>query len=187
MSTPTTRTLGTAATVGGLAFVGLAVSNLANPPFDGTFDSTPEYVHEALGLTTALMIAGLFALRRLQGAPRGAVGMAAAGHLLIVLGIAIGLALGEDPEWFFAVAGPGLLLWLIGTVRLGVHTWRAGVLPRWTAVALALTIPVGMMLGEIGGSVVPGVLWVYLGLRFAAPAAQPRVTLSPRVPRPGRR
>jgi hypothetical protein len=184
MSTPSTRRLGAAAALGGIAFLGLAISNLANPPFDGTFDSPAEYAHEALSLATALSIAGLVALRRVQGAPRGAVAMAAGGHLLIMLGIAIGLALGEDPAWFGAIAAPGLLLWLIGTVRLGVHTWRAGALPRWTAVALALTIPVGMMLGEVGGSVVPGVLWLYLGLRFAVPAAQ-TLRPAPRAPARG--
>jgi hypothetical protein len=64
-------------------------------------------------------------------------------------------------------------------VRLGRHTWRARVLPRWTGVALALTVPVGIVLAEVGGCAVLGLLWIYLGARLLEPARQTRSSSVP--------
>jgi hypothetical protein len=171
VNTPNTRPLAAAAIAGGMAFLGVAWIGATNPTFHGHLDTTVEYLNDAfLSAALALTIPGLVALRRLQSAPRGAVETAVAGQLLLLIGVAAGLALGEDPSWFAAVGVPGNLLWLIGTVRIGRHTWRAGVFPRWAAVAIALTVPVGIVLGEFGGSALPGLLWIYLGLRLIPPA-----------------
>lgn len=169
---------------GGLAFIAVAAVNLAAPPLEGGFDSTSEYLREVFSLLAiALTVPGIFLLRELQGAPRGSVEMAAAGQSLIVAGIAAGLVIGEAPSWFMALGAPGLLLWLIGTVRIAGHTWRAGRLPRWTAIGIGLTVPVGMVMGEIGGSLLPGALWLYLAatkLPLTASHATARHASSPR-------
>jgi len=172
MNTPNTRRLAALAIARGMAFIVLAWIGATNPPFHGHLDTTVEYRSDAfLSAALVLTIAGLVALRRLQGAPRGAVETAVAGQLLLLIGVGAGLALGEVPSWFAAVGVPGNLLWLIGTVRIGRHTWRVRVFPRWTAVAIGLTVPAGIVLGEFGGGVLPGVLWIYLGLRFLGAAS----------------
>jgi hypothetical protein len=163
----TTSWFGALAIAGGVCFLVVAWIGATNPTFHGDLNSPIEYLNDAFGSAAlALTIPGLLALRGVQGAPRAAVETAVTGQLLILIGVLAGLLLGEDPSWFPIVGIPGNLLWLIGTVRIARHTWRARVFPRWTAIALALTVPVGMVLGEFGGSALPGVLWIYLGWRL---------------------
>jgi hypothetical protein len=172
------------AIAGGVAFVALGAIGATQPTFDGDYDSAIAYVNDLVAIAAlVLTVPGLLALRHAQGAPRGAVECAAIGQGLIAVGIAAGVALGEDPSWFMALGGPGLLLWLVATARLGLHTWRVRLFPRWTALALALTVPVGMILGELGGSILPGILWIYLGSRmWISSRAAPHSSLRPSVP-----
>ncbi|MBD0282761.1 MAG: hypothetical protein ICV69_11295 [Thermoleophilaceae bacterium] len=175
---PTTR-LAALALAGGLAFAIVGVIRLTHAPFEGHYASTTEYAQDIALLSALLLtIPGLVALRRIQGAPRGSLAAAVAGQALLGTGVAGGIASGEDPSWFFAVAGPALLLLLFGTVWIGIHTWRAGFLPRWGAVGIALTVPVGIApLSEVGGSLLVGLLWIYLAARLMAPGARQRFPL----------
>ena len=70
-----------------------------------------------------------------------------------------GVALGEDPSWFGAIAAPALLLTLYGTVRIGIAAFKTRALPRPAAVLLALTVPIAIAPGgEAGGARLSGAL-----------------------------
>ena len=57
----------------------------------------------------------------------------------------------------------GLVGMLLGFVLLGIATLRAGVLPQWAGVALILVLPVSALLGDSGGGLVFGIVWLALG------------------------
>ena len=53
-------------------------------------------------------------------------------------------------------------LWcvLVGFVLLGVATLRLEALPRWCGVALIVCLPLAITLGDYGGGIVLGLLWL---------------------------
>jgi hypothetical protein len=57
----------------------------------------------------------------------------------------------------------GLLGMLLGFLLLGIATLRARVLPQWAGVALILVLPVAALLGDYGGGLVLGIVWLALG------------------------
>jgi hypothetical protein len=54
-----------------------------------------------------------------------------------------------------------VLAYVLGTTVYSVMTARAGVLPRWVGIALALGTIVGVALNP-GGTIVIGAIWVAL-------------------------
>lgn len=40
---------------------------------------------------------------------------------------------------------------------------RARVLPVWVAILMVLAVPVGLLLAEVGGTIVPAALWLVVG------------------------
>jgi hypothetical protein len=52
---------------------------------------------------------------------------------------------------------------LLGFLLLGIATLRARVLPQWAGVALILVLPVAALLGDYGGGLVLGIVWLALG------------------------
>lgn len=107
-------------------------------------------------------------MQRQQVSPAIAGSAIAAGvsALLLIVGISIGIALADDPDWFFVIGGPGQLLWLIGTIGLGVQIWKARVFPRWTAIGSGLSVPFGIIGSEVGLTAVVGVTWLVLGFKL---------------------
>jgi type IV secretory pathway VirB2 component (pilin) len=51
---------------------------------------------------------------------------------------------------FLILSGPGMLLYLVGNILLGVAVWRSGTLPKWAG---ALYVPTGLVM--IAGQFVP--------------------------------
>lgn len=155
----------------GLAVAGVLV--LTQGPFKGELATTAEYATDvAFAVALVGLAVGLLALAPRIDAPRHAVRAAVAGQALILVGVLAGLASGRDVAWFEVIAGPGLLLWLVGTAWMGVRAYRARRLPRAVAVLLALTVPLAVLpFGEVGGGVVIGALWIWIAARVLHPAA----------------
>jgi hypothetical protein len=68
----------------------------------------------------------------------------------------------EILDWLFVLGVFGTL----GLMLLGAATLRAGVLPRWCGVLLivaVLGIPIYFALGNYGGALLYGLLWLALG------------------------
>ena len=158
----------------GLAGLAAAAAQLAafaihvtHGTFDDQLTSTVDYLND-ISFTVALLGGALclLGLRRSFAAPKVPVALAVTGSCLVAVGVIAGLMTGESPAWFAAVGVPGNLLYLVGTVALAVWAWRSRSLPRLCALGFALLVPVGLILAEFGGTLLPVVLWSYLGLRL---------------------
>jgi hypothetical protein len=133
-------------------------------------------------LNSAFMEATLY-LAALVSTPGGVVGLHArqtpnygrlgtAGFLAIFTGTAILLvalvlsflvgglfgAAFLDPVW-----GAGLWCVLVGFVLLGAATLRLEALPRWCGMAPIVGLPLAITLGDYGGGIVLGLLWLAVG------------------------
>jgi hypothetical protein len=114
------------------------------------------------------MLGGLVGLHALQAASYGrlgAVGFYAAfvGTALLLISTAVTILAGREVLNFLFVLG---FLGTLGLVLLGVATLRARVLPQWCGVLLivaALGILVYFVLGNYGGAILYGLLWLALG------------------------
>src|SRR5215211_8458311 len=58
------------------------------------------------------------------------------------------------------VLGAGLWCVLVGFVLMGAATLRLEALPRWCGVALIVGFPLAITLGDYGGGIVLGLLWL---------------------------
>lgn len=96
-----------------------------------------------------------------------------AGYSLITAGVMIGLALREDPDWFFLLGGPGLLLSSAGFIIFAISARRRKILPLWAAVLLGVGGVLALFLAEIGTSVLIGSFWLYIA------ASRPESTTPP--------
>jgi hypothetical protein len=150
--------LGTAlAGMAWLASVVVGPEVLGSPPYvaEGTF-----------GVALLGTLIGLVALHTRQSRTYGALGLAgflaaAAGTALVLLSVLL-ISLGGR-NLLDLVLGLGFLGMLVGFVALGVATIRGKVLPGWCGVALIVALPIAVTLGDYGGGIVLGLLWLALG------------------------
>lgn len=152
--------------VAGVAAIGMAIYQVATPGTpDATFDGLADWVREVLFLT--YLVSTIAALGFLVGDWAAAVParLVQAGYGLIAVGAAIGMALREDPDWFFALAGPGLLLSTVGFAWLAVAAGRRRALPLWAGVLLGVGGAVAIIMAELGTSVLIGAFWLYAAQR----------------------
>ncbi|WP_007518631.1 hypothetical protein [Pseudofrankia saprophytica] len=106
-------------------------------------------------LSGAAALVALHLVQRRPGRRTERVGawLTLGGMALSVLGMAPRMAGGDEP--WTALLGPAMLAWVVGMVVLAVGTWRAGVVPTWAAVALALAEPSTVALAWVLRSVSP--------------------------------
>lgn len=152
------------AAVAGLAYLIVASILVTRPPYEDPL-STINYVTDTGFLVALLASAGGYLL---LGDPLGVrrwLRLAACGQLVVATGVLAGICIGHEPSWFALVGIPGNLLTLAGTVMAARVLWRQDRLPRALLVLLALTVPVGIGLGGIGGPVVPAAFWLGLAWR----------------------
>jgi hypothetical protein len=156
-----------AASGAALAYLVLLLIHLTHGTFDERLTTTVDYLNDlafAAGLVLGAVV--LIGLHREAGAPRAATAIGAFGQLLVFSGVAAGLLTGESPEWFVVVGVPGNLLWFGAMIALAVWVWRSEALPRWSAVLMVLTVPMGVAFAEFGGTIVPAALWITVALHL---------------------
>ncbi len=165
MSPQTVRRLALTAMLGGAIFVVSGVIQLVSPEQTDPFSRTSDYLIEALlVLSFLLTLAGLVALHLRQasnyGGPRGWTGFRAAviGQGAILASAVASLAAGGLVLGFLYVVG--LFVLLIGLALLSVATYRAGILPHWSAYLVAALAVI--VFGELGVFLV-GLVWIALG------------------------
>ncbi|CAN5143758.1 hypothetical protein BH24ACT19_BH24ACT19_14420 [soil metagenome] len=128
---------------------------------------SPSYVVEGtFGAALLGTLVGLVALHTRQSRSYGALGLAgflaaAAGTALVLLNVLL-ISL-DIRDLLDLLLGLGFLGMLVGFVVLGVATIRGQVLPGWCGVALIVALPVAAALGNYGGGMVLGLLWLALG------------------------
>lgn len=114
-----------------------------------------------LVLVPAHLALGAFARSR-----RGS-NIAAIGTPLLAVGALSSAVNGEDFSWFPVVAVAANALWFVGGLTLAVSLWRAGRVQRWVAAVLPLTMPVTLLLSQIGGGLLAGAFWLAVGMLMA--------------------
>ena len=155
---------GVTALLAAVAYLVLAGIQLTNPPFDGTLTSPIDYANDASFMAGMLFtIATLIGLRKHCGASKGAVIIATVGLAMVSAGVSVALVTGSDPEWFVVLGLPGNLLAWAGHIWLGVWAWRRRALPRWVAALLFVVVPVTLLLADLGGGILAGMLWCGIG------------------------
>ena len=69
---------------------------------------------------------------------------------------------GEDAAWFPAVAVPGNLAWLVGSIVVAVGLRKAGA-SKVVAIGLPLTVVFALPLSAVGGGIIAGAYWMAMG------------------------
>lgn len=93
--------------------------------------------------------------------------LVAVGTPLLAVGAMSSAINGEDLSWFPAVAALANGLWLVGSIILGISLWRAGRVQRWIAVLLPISMPLTLVLSQLGSGLPIGAFWVAVGALMA--------------------
>lgn len=156
----------------GLLFIGLSAVSLVSDPAP-----VLDLVFAAAWLSAIMPVVRLRALHEGRDGTWGTVGAWAliAGAVAHVLGLVVRVAGSDALNWL--VLPVGVLLLFVGLVALAVGTWRAGVLPHWCSIAMALALPLTFLTsiwvpvqgdgsGDYPGVFVMGSFW--LAVAFAS-------------------
>jgi hypothetical protein len=158
------------ALLAGIAWLGSGLISLVMPG-QGTEEigSFSYYLLETIFCIAMVgMLGGLAGFHALQAASYGRLGVigfyaAFIGAALMLISTAATIIAGREVLNFLFVLG---FLGTLGLMLLGVGTLRARVLPRWCGVLLivaVLGIPVYFALGNYGGALLYGLVWLGLG------------------------
>ena len=136
----------------------------------GGVATAEDYLLEILfSIATLGMLAGIVGLHAREAPNYGRLGTAGffaafvGVFFLLASTVATILAGREVLDWLFILGFVGTL---VGFVLLGAATLRAGVLPRWYGILLSVAvfgIPVYFALGDYGGAILYGLVWLGLG------------------------
>lgn len=116
-------------------------------------------------------LGGLVGLHTRQATRYGQLGKAGflaafVGSALLLLGLVLTFLVRDSAlERVLAdpVLGLGLLCTFVGFVLLGVATMMLGVLPQWCGLLLIVCLPIAIILGDYGGGIALGLVWLALG------------------------
>ena len=113
-------------------------------------------------------LVGLHARQAMRYGWLGTAGFLAAfiGSALLLIGLMLTFLIRDSAlERVFVdpVLGLGLLCTLVGFVLLGVATLMMGVLPQWCGLLLIVCLPLAVVLGDYGGGIALGLVWLALG------------------------
>lgn len=147
--------------IAAVGWASIAALQLSGHDFRGHYDAPIDYFREsALMLAFAATAASVTVMTSVQDG-RGAwpARMVAASSAVAIGAIAIGMASGEEPDWFFMAMGPALLVMTVFLVALGARSWTTGGVPRWALVLIAFT-PLSIPAFWLGFSALPAVGWL---------------------------
>jgi hypothetical protein len=136
----------------------------------GGVATAEDYLLEILfSIATLGMLAGIVGLHAREAPNYGRLGTAGffaafvGVFFLLASTVATILAGREVLDWLFILGFVGSI---VGFVLLGGATLRARVLPRWYGILLSVAvfgIPVYFALGDYGGAILYGLVWLGLG------------------------
>ena len=150
--------------VAGAAALMMAIYQVASPgPPEASYDSALDWARELifLGYLCSAVVATVLAARR-RTAPRAAARLITLGYGAVAVGVAAGMAMREDPDWFMLLGGPGNLLAMAGFVTWAVWGHRTRVLPPAVALLCGVGGVVAVLGSELGTSVLIAGFWFYL-------------------------
>lgn len=196
MPSPLLRPLAAAAVAGGLCWIAFAVSGVLSASDNSNEKVVLEGAGDYLGfglfaLCLALAVTAVAALHlhhrgadgRLGRIGAIVAGAGAAAQCVVISGIVVN---GEETSWFGVAAPLAILTWFAGSVVLGVAVYRAGLMPRWVAIALPIATAFAIVGSDAGTSVLIGAFQVVVGVRIvrAAGASASASANAPRTARP---
>ncbi len=149
----------------GLLSIAMAIFQVAVPgaPDGASYDTFADYTREFLFLGFLLGTIGAVEIaRRDRLAPERRSLLITAGYGLIAIGVIIGLIVREELDWFFVLAGPGLLLSAVGYILWAIWAHKSRTMPTWAATLLAIGGITAIIMSELGTSVLIGSFWLYL-------------------------
>lgn len=160
----------------------------------GGVATAEDYLLEILFSIASLgMLAGIVGFHARQapsyGRP-GTVGFYAAfiGIFFLLVSTVATIVVGREVlDWLFVM---GFLGTIVGFFLLGTATLRARVLPRWCGVLLIAAvfgIPVYFTLGNYGGAILYGLVWLALGYAIWSEGERQLSSSSPRLNEPNGR
>lgn len=152
----------------GVAALVMGAAQAVRPPEDtvAAIDMPMRWLLALFAVSLLLVSPAHLALARFARGPWGGR-LAAVGTPLLAVGAMSSAVNGEDLAFFPAVAMVANALWLVGSVVLGVSLWKAGRVPRWVAVLLPVSMPVTLVLSQLGSGLLVGAFWVTLGALMA--------------------
>ena len=155
----------------GLAAIAMALTLVLTPGAPtADYETASGLAREALMLVYLFTsIAAVLVSRRLGDLPGKGPLLVAVGYGLLVIGVAAGLVLREDPEWFAVLGLPGNLLAGIGFVVAGLAGWRSRRIPGWAALLLGVGGFFAILASEFGTTVLIGCYWLWYARRLLRP------------------
>jgi hypothetical protein len=129
------------------------------------------FLEETLYLVALVStLGGIVGLHARQTPSYGRLGTAgfltaSSGTAVLLLGLVLSFLVGGlfGTAFLDPVLGAGLWCVLVGFVLLGAATLRLDALPRWCSVPLIVCLPLAITLGDYGGGIVLGLLWLAVG------------------------
>jgi hypothetical protein len=168
MSSENARSLsGRLAVVAGVIYMSLGVFFLFSAQRSDDYRFPADYLVEgffALALTvtaTAIAMLHVGLAGRYGRLGTIAAGLAVAGHLAMAASATASTIRGADT--IDLLIPLGFLVAMIGAIILGIITWRARALPRWSSLLLVIAYPATITLGDNGGLIVLGSVWGAIG------------------------
>ncbi len=156
------------ALLAGVAWIASFVVELAITGENPEIFGLPSFylIEAAFGIALLGTLAGLVGLHARQSTSYGVLGTvgflaASIGTTLMLASVVLTrLAERDVLDLLLELGLPGML---VGFVLLGLGTLVAGRLPRWCGVALIVVLPISAALGDYGGGIVFGLVWLALG------------------------
>lgn len=153
--------------VAGASAIALAVLMVTvGLPGGYRLETASDWMRE-LGFLTylAASVLSVVAVRQRLQIPKVPALLIEIGYGLLVVGVGAGLILGDDPEWFFVLGGPGNLMAGIGFVWWAIWAATRRVLPVWLAVLGGVGGFVAVLGAEFGTGVLIGSFWLVMAAR----------------------
>jgi hypothetical protein len=159
------------ALLAGVAWTALGLVDIATVGGRGSEVLSSTFLEKTLYLVALVgTLGGIVGLHARQTPNYGRLGTAGflaafSGTVILLVGLVLSFLAGGvfGTAFLDPVLGAGLWCVIVGFVLLGAATLRLEALPRWCSVALIVCLPLAITLGDYGGGIVLGLLWLAVG------------------------
>lgn len=167
------RDLLLASALTGAAALGVAAYQVLTPgPPTSTFGSLSDWLRDL-----SLLIYLVSAILAVTLATRDGLFTAVpswlirGGYLLVTLGATYGLVTQDDPDWFFFLAGPGLLASTVGHIWFAISSVRSRRIPVWVGLLAGVGGAAAILAAEFGSSILIGAFWLWVAFAYSGKGA----------------